>query len=366
MSKTEYQLPTVRFSPDTTGFSRELRKRIDAYFKEQGGNHNANAFMVFKTVFYLTLLFLPWSLMAFGFLGTGWMFWAAYVVMGFGVAGIGMNVMHDANHKAYSKKKWVNNVVSRSIEFIGGNAEMWRIQHNVLHHSFTNIDGLDDDINPGPILRFSPLKPRYKIHRFQHVYAWFFYGLMTLVWAIHKDFVKLFNYKKRGLLKRSGGKFGWLLVLLIITKLAFFGYTMFLPMAYSGAGVAQVIGGWLLMHFVAGVLLAIIFQLAHVMEDHDYFPAEKGALIEADPLTHAINTTSNFGIKSKLLTFFAGGLNFQVEHHLFPYVCHVHYPMLSPIVRKTADEFGVEYRSDASFWQALCLHSSQLKKLGRA
>ena len=366
MSTSEYELPAVRFSRDTTGFSRELRKRIDAYFKENGGSHTANPFMVFKTIFYFTLLFLPWSLMAFGYLGTGWMFWAAYFLMGLGLAGIGMNVMHDANHKSYGKKKWTNTVISRSIEFIGGNAEMWRIQHNVLHHSFTNIDGLDEDIDPGGILRFSPLKPLYKIHRFQYIYAWFFYGLMTLVWALHKDFVQLFDYSKRGLLKRSGGKFTPLLILMILTKAAFYGYTMFLPIAYSGAGVGQVILGWLLMHFVAGFLLGIIFQCAHVMEDHDYFPAEKGAIIDSDVLTHAVNTTSNFGMKSKLLTFIAGGLNFQIEHHLFPHICHVHYPKIAPIVKKTAEEFGVKYGKDVSYWEALCLHGNMLKKLGRA
>jgi linoleoyl-CoA desaturase len=366
MSKTELQLPIVRFARDTTGFSKELRKRIDAYFEENGGNRHANAFMVFKTVFYATLMFLPWGLMAFGVLGTGWMFWAAYLLMGAGMAGIGMNVMHDANHKAYSSKSWVNNVISRSIEFIGGNAEMWRIQHNVLHHSFTNIDGLDDDINPGAVLRFSPLKPRYKIHRYQHFYAWFFYGLMTLVWAIHKDFLQLFSYKKQGLLKRSGGKFGRLLILMILTKVAFYGYTMALPIMYSGAGIGQVIGGWLLMHFVAGVLLGIIFQPAHVMEDHDYFPAEKGAMIKADVLTHQINTTSNFGVKSRLLTFFSGGLNHQIEHHLFPQVCHIHYPKIAPIVKQTAEEFGIKYRDHVTFWKALYLHGSMLKHLGRA
>jgi linoleoyl-CoA desaturase len=277
-----------------------------------------------------------------------------------------MAVMHDGNHGAYSENKTINKIVGGVLELVGGNSEMWQIQHNVLHHTFTNIDGLDEDIDPGPVLRFSPLKPLKPWHRFQHYYAWFFYGLMTLLWVTVKDFIALNKYEKFGLLKRMGKTRKQLMTKIILAKVIYYPIVVGLPLMFSGLGAGQVIAGWLLMHFVGGLTLGMVFQPAHVMEDHDYMPAEKGAVITDDPMSHQLKTTCNFGTRSRLLNWYSGGLTHQIEHHLFPHICHVHYPKISHIVRQTAEEFGLPYRADTSFWGALKLHTAQLRELGRA
>lgn len=366
MAHAPLELPTVRFGRDTTGFSKTLRQRVETYFKEQGIHKKANGHMVVKTVLMLSLYFAPLVLITTGVTGGGWMFWTVEVIMGLALAGIGMAVMHDGNHGAYSDRKSINRLIGGVLELVGGNSEMWQIQHNVLHHTFTNIDGLDEDINPGPILRFSPLKPRKSWHRFQHLYAWFFYGLMTLIWVTFKDYVALNRYRKLGLLDRMGKSYGNLFMRITLAKVAYFPIMLGLPLMFSGLATGQVIAGWLLMHFIGGLTLALVFQPAHVMEDHDYMLAEKGVQIEDDPLSHQLKTTSNFGTRSGLLTWYSGGLNHQIEHHLFPNICHVHYPALAPIVRETAAEFGLPYRDETSFIGAIRLHLNQLKELGRA
>jgi linoleoyl-CoA desaturase len=243
---------------------------------------------------------------------------------------------------------------------------MWRIQHNVLHHTFTNVDGLDEDISVPYVMRFSPTRPRLFVHRFQWLYAWGFYAIMTLYWLTFKDFVSLMRYRKSGLLARSGSSFGRVLGWLVVTKVVQFGYVLGLPLAFSGLSAGQILLGWVVMHAISGLTLAAIFQPAHVLEDHAFETAQSGGQLPEDAFTHQLQTTANFGTRSPLLTWLCGGLNHQIEHHLFPHVCHVHFPKLAPIVRRTAEEFGLPYRADTSFAGALWLHTRMLWQLGKA
>ncbi len=366
MTQAQIELPTVRFARDTTGFSKTLRQRVDAHFKSKGISKKANGTMVFKTVLLISLYLAPVALISTGVTGGGWLFWASEVVMGLALAGIGMAVMHDGNHGAFSDKKGINRLIGGVLELVGGNSEMWQVQHNVLHHSFTNVDGLDEDINPGPLLRFSPLKPHKPWHRFQHLYAWFFYGLMTLIWVTFKDFVAVNRYRKLNLLGSTGKSYNNLMFRIVLAKVIYYPIVLGLPLAFSGLGAGQVIAGWLLMHFFGGLTLALVFQPAHVMEDHDYIPAEKGGKMETDLMSHTLKTTCNFGTKSKILTWYSGGLNHQIEHHLFPHICHVHYHAIAPIVKETAEEFGLPYRAKTTFMEAVRMHTNQLRELGRA
>ena len=365
MTQAQIELPTVRFARDTTGFSKTLRQRVDAHFKSKGISKKANGTMVFKTVLLISLYLAPVALISTGVTGGGWMFWASEVVMGLALAGIGMAVMHDGNHGAFSDKKGINRLIGGVLELVGGNSEMWQVQHNVLHHSFTNVDGLDEDINPGPLLRFSPLKPHKPWHRFQHFYAWFFYGLMTLIWVTFKDFVAVNRYRKLNLLGSTGKSYNNLMFRIVLAKVIYYQIVLGLPLAFSGLGAGQIIAGWLLMHFFGGLTLALVFQPAHVMENHDYIQAEKGGKMDTDLMSHTLHTTCNFGTKSKALTWYSGGLNHQIEHHLFPHICHVHYASLAPIVKETAKEYGLPYRAETTFMDAVRMHTNQLKELGR-
>jgi linoleoyl-CoA desaturase len=314
----------------------------------------------------LALYFVPWALIAFGVTGGGWAFWAAEIAMGFGLAGVGLNVLHDANHGSLTSSKRLNDAISKVVDFIGGNSVMWRIQHNVLHHTFTNVDGLDEDISVPYVMRFSPNRPHLFVHRFQWLYAWGFYAIMTLYWLTFKDFVSLMRYRKSGLLARSGSSFGRVLGWLVVTKVVQFGYVLGLPLAFSGLSAAQILLGWVVMHAISGLTLASIFQPAHVLEDHAFEVAQAGGQLPEDSFTHQLQTTANFGTRSRLLTWLCGGLNHQIEHHLFPHVCHIHFPKLAPIVKRTAEEFGLPYRASTSFAGALWLHTRMLWQLGRA
>jgi len=355
----------VKFDTNKSEFAKVLRKRVNQYFKEKKISKHSNFNMVTKTVFMMSLYLIPYSFVVSGFIDSYWLNLVLWATMGLGMAGIGMSVMHDANHGSYSKSKRLNNFIGQVITLIGGNAINWKLQHNVLHHTYTNISGMDEDLESDPLMRFSPDQDVKRFHKFQHVYAWFLYGLMTISWSIDKDFSQLFRYKKKGLLKLQNVKFNNALITLILTKVMYYAYAFVLPMIFAPTWWIALVG-YLIMHFVAGFVLAIVFQCAHVIEKTDYpKPLETGNM-ETDFFVHQLTTTANFGSRSRFFSWFVGGLNFQVEHHLFPNICHIHYKKLSPIVKKTALEFGYPYHSFATFFEALRCHTRHLKQLGKA
>lgn len=321
--------------------------------------------MYVKTAILLAMFFGPYALIISGAVTySTFLFVLMWSIMGVGMAGIGLAVMHDANHGSYSNNKNVNKVVGYVINLIGGNALNWQIQHNVLHHSYTNVDGHDEDIAPSGIVRFSPHARKRVMHKAQHVYAWFLYGFMTLSWVTVKEFAQLKRFKDKGLLTRHGNFIG-LMVKLVLWKIFYYGYALVLPIVLLPVSPWLVIASFLLMHFMAGLILGCVFQPAHVMPENDYpLPNADGILLNTWEI-HQLMTTSNFAPSNKLLTWYVGGLNYQVEHHLFPNICHVHYPKISGIVKETAQEFGLPYRSHPTFAHALAEHWKMLHHLGR-
>ncbi|HWY38160.1 MAG TPA: fatty acid desaturase, partial [Bacteroidia bacterium] len=192
----------VKFGQNQRLFVQTLRQRVDQYFKEKNISKTANTNMVLKTIFMFALYISPYVLIISGTVQYMPLMLLLCIVMGFGMAGIGLSVMHDANHGSYSRNKTVNKLLSYTTNLVGGHYLNWQLQHNTLHHTFTNIEGHDEDIDaPAFFLRFSPHSPHRKIQRFQFLYAWFFYGLLTLMWTTTKDFQQLVRYNKMGLLK---------------------------------------------------------------------------------------------------------------------------------------------------------------------
>lgn len=341
-----------------------LRKNVGQYFEENGISTHGDHRMVIKTIFMITLYLLPYVLMVSGVWNSVGLVWLGYILMGFGMAGIGMSVMHDANHGSYSSNPTVNRWVGNVLNLVGGLSLNWKIQHNKLHHSFTNVEGHDEDIAPPPFLRFCPHEKRYAAHRFQHIYAWFFYGLMTFAWVTIKDFRQLFDYRRRGLLGRHGKQFPQLLAQVILIKILYWSYALVLPLILLDISAWHIVGGFFLMHFIAGVVMGSIFQLAHVMPEMEFPQPNEAHQLEHQFAAHQLRTTNNFAPDSKILSWYVGGLNYQVEHHLFPNICHIHYPKIAPIVKQTAEEFGVPYNSVPSFRQALAYHADMLHQLG--
>ncbi len=343
-------------------FIQELRSRVSTYFKNKGISHYGNWQMWLKTAFMITLYFGPLTLMLTGVVSGLWPVLAMWVLMGFGMAGIGFSIMHDANHGSYSRNKKVNKIMGFLIHFIGGFGINWKIQHNVLHHSYTNIDGFDEDIGL-KIMRFSPTQPRKPYHRFQLIYAPFLYSLMTLYWSTSKDFEQLVRYRQKGLLQ-GRISFGKALAQAIAYKLMYFALVLVLPLILVALPWWQIVLGFVVMHLISGLLLALVFQPAHVTEETDFFKAEPGQSMANNWAIHQMYTTANFAHKNRLLSWFIGGLNYQIEHHLFPNICHVHYRQISRIVREVAAEFEIPYLQFNSFVGALRSHFVLLHELG--
>lgn len=346
-------------------FFPTVRQRVQEYFEKNGISTYANAAMVVKTMSMLLMYVIPFVLIVTAVSTSTWLNLVFWFIMGLGMAGLGLSVMHDANHGAYSKYTLVNKLVGSVMYIIGGNPVNWRIQHNVLHHSFTNVDGVDEDIDTGSILRFSPHQKAKKIHRYQHLYAWFLYSLMTVMWATTKDFRQLYRYKKLNLHQTQKRKFSSLLFEITISKIAYFIVFLIIPLLMAGVSWYITLIGFIIMHLVCGFILSCIFQPAHVMPHMSFPLPDESGNIQNSWAIHEMLTTGNFAPNNKILSWFAGGLNFQIEHHLFPNICHVHYKKISDIVKKTAEEFMLPYYCEPSFRMALYKHGQMLKQLGR-
>ncbi len=345
-------------------FAKELRKSVNAYFKENNISKYANTSMILKTIFMISLYVVPYIVMLLAGYTNIWSIIGTYVLMGLGMSGVGLTIMHDANHGAYSKKKWVNTLLGNLINIAGGSAINWRLQHNVLHHSFTNIDGLDQDLNPGKLMRFTPRTKRLKAHNYQHLYAWFLYSLMTIYWVVGKDFKDLALYKRMDILKQEAS-YREAILRILLTKVLYVFVVVVLPIVLLSVPAWYILVAFMIKHLVAGLILSLVFQPAHVVEE-TAFPQPNGENNMEDVVAvHQLKTTNNFGNKSKVLTWLIGGLNFQIEHHLFPNICHVHYPALSKIVQEKAKKYGLPYYQQPTFAAAIADHARMLKKLGQ-
>ena len=357
-------IPVVKFNiTDRPEFLKELRKKVNKHFKDNNISRYANANMKFKTAFMLCLYFSPLLLMLTGELSSLWIVLLMWMIMGFGMAGVGLSIMHDANHGSYSKNEKINVFMGNMINLIGGYRQNWKIQHNLLHHTFTNIEHFDDDIKT-PIMRLTHNQKRKFMHRFQAFYAPFVYGIMTIYWLLTKDYEQLIRYKKRDLLKIYGVKLSKSLFIITLNKLWYIALFLVLPLLLIDLPWMQIVLGFLIMHFVAGLTLALIFQSAHVIKETTFYEADKDCSVENNWAIHQMNTTSNFANGSRLFSWLVGGLNFQIEHHLFPNVCHVHYRKISKIVKETAKEFNVPYYQHKTFYAAVKSHFSLIYQLG--
>ncbi|MBX2907001.1 MAG: acyl-CoA desaturase [Taibaiella sp.] len=357
----------VKFAPKgADSFYDEVKARVNAYFTDNNISHYSNSRMYWKTAAMLSMYFVPYALIVSGLGSINIvLFYLLWLVMGAGIVGIGTSIMHDSNHGAYSDNKALNNFLGSILNVIGGYAKNWRIQHNILHHTYTNIEGLDEDIEAGAVLRMSPEKPLRGFHRYQHIYAWFVYCIMNIYWVTVKDFKNLIGYHKNGLLVKQKISLGGAVTELILLKLLYVGYMVAIPILFSKMPWYHVVGGLLAMHVVAGLALACIFQPAHVIETSDYAKPDDKRKMENSWAVHQVLNTADFAQNNKLVSWFIGGLNFQIEHHLFPHICHVHYPEIARIVRSTATEHGIPYVAMPTFRSAIVAHGRMLRKLGR-
>lgn len=351
----------VQFSKPQGEFFSTLRKSVQNYFDENQLETSGNWKLYVKAAIiitsyiaiYCTIMLLPIP---------GYVALILSGTLGFVQALVGFNIMHDACHESFSTKKSVNYFFGLSMNALGSDAFMWRQKHNLVHHTYTNIDGIDDDIAKTPFLRMSDSQPRFKAHRFQHIYMSFLYGISTIYWVLVKDFE---DYIMGSRFSVEVGKMkAFEHVIFWTTRLVYFGLYLVLPAFVWGIG--WTILGFVLMHMMLGLTMSFVFQLAHVVENVEFEHCHsKELIIENEWAVHQLATTSDFAVDNKVVSWFVGGLNYQVEHHLFPRISHVHYPAIQKIVAQTCEEFGVNYYSYPTTRQAIASHFRHMKRLGK-
>jgi linoleoyl-CoA desaturase len=343
-------------------FSIAVRRNVNAYFKENGISIKGNGTLIMQTVVMLALYVVPFVLI-FVIPMSSWVALLLTVVMGIGVAGSGMCTMHDAVHGSYSHKKWVNKLFGSVLYLLGSNVFNWKMQHNVFHHAFTNLEGLDEDINSKGPIRLSENAPLHKIHHYQYIHAFLFYGLLTISKLV-KDFTQLAMYNREGVTRSHNVNPTMEYTRMVLVKILYLFVVIGLPIIFSPFTWWQVLAGFFMMHWVAGFILSTIFQMAHVVEGTEQPLPDANGVIHHDWAVHELRTTSDFARDNKFLNWYVGGLNFQIEHHLFPHISHVHYQKIAPIVERTAKEFNIHYNLKPTFASALVSHIRRLKELG--
>jgi linoleoyl-CoA desaturase len=349
------KFPSVKQS-----FHVELKKRINDYFEASGKSVTGNKQLFIKAGILFTAFVGLYIHLVFFTPSTIWAVLEC-VILGLVVAGIGFNIMHDGAHGSFSKYKWVNNIAAFSLNLLGGSSFMWNVKHNVIHHAYTNIDGVDDDIDIQPWMRMSSTQPKLKMHKYQHFYFWFLYSMLYILWVFVLDYQKYFKRKIGDMpLKRMTA---W-------DHIVFWGFKviylfLFFLVPFYTVGFVPTIIGFLIFSVVAGFILSIVFQLAHTVE-HTHFPVpQESGKLDDEWAIHQLKTTANFAPKNKLISWLVGGLNYQIEHHLFPKISHVHYPAIRKIIKQACSEFNVPYTEYKKMSQAVISHVLFLKQMGR-
>ena len=344
-------------------FSVALNERVQAYFKDHGTGHNADLSMIMRSVLLFGSYTAIYLLILLGGVTQLPLLFLLWGLLGLGQALIGMGIMHDAVHGAYTKNRLAWQLLQIPIIAIGVEHRIWRIEHNILHHTYPNVEGIDQDIHPRFVFRFTEHQPRRWFHAFQHIYATFIYGLLIIEWITVKDFLKVIKYRRMGYIK-SRADAASLASTILLKKLIFYFIFLYLPLQLLPFAPYIIISMFITMLVVAGIVMTIIFQLAHVVPDCETENGPAG-LAARNWHVYQLQTTCDFAHGNKLLSHLIGGLNYQIEHHLFPHVCHIHYPALSIIVKQTAAEYGVAYHYEETFAGAVSGHYRQLRELGR-
>jgi len=351
----------IRF-PARVTFHDAVKQRVERYFVDRKLAKTGDWRMFVKTGVILTWVVVSYVILVFFSTSlVGAMLLMFALAQGFALAGF--NIAHDGAHESYAKSKSINWLMGCMFDLLGGSQMLWRHKHNRLHHIYTNIYGADEDIDPPHgLLRLSPHHPWYPWHRFQHRYAFVIYSFLTLAWVTVGDFRKFFSghigsYK---LPQPTGAEVGFF----FFAKLCYFGYMLVLPCYFHPW--THVLLAFVGVHLILGLTLSVAFQLAHTSE-HNSFPTPdvRTGLMPHAWARHEVETTANFAPHNPWVAWYLGGLNFQIEHHLFAHICHRHYPAISTIVAETCREFAIPYVSYPTVRVALAGHYRFLKTMGR-
>jgi linoleoyl-CoA desaturase len=350
-----------KFTSSSVSLHNEFKTRVNNYFQKAGIPPTGNTGLHLKAVMFLLCYIAVYINVVF-FTPTSWIAISECILLGLLTAAVGFNVMHDGGHGSFSKSKLLNKLAAMSLDFMGASSYMWNTKHNVVHHAYTNIDGVDDDINAGALLRLCETQKYYKAHRFQYLYVWLLYSQLYVFWVFYTDYKKYFTGKISDMpipkLSLSDHIIFW------SSKVMHLIFFIILPIFYCG--LVPWFIGFMIYGSVSGLVLSTVFQLAHTVEETVFPEAiQPENKIEDEWALHQLKTTANFATHNRLVTWYVGGLNFQIEHHLFPKISHIHYPAINRIVRATCKELNVVYIEHPKVSQAIASHIAHLKRMGR-
>jgi linoleoyl-CoA desaturase len=351
----------VSFNNKQNPFFTALKGKVNHYFSDNNIHTSGNSKLYSKSLIQLSSAICLYLTLVF-FTPGAFISIILCCILGVNMGIIGFNIMHEGGHMSFSKHKWVNEMSGHFLNILGGSIHFWKIKHNINHHTYTNIAGMDSDIDIEPFMRLHKEQKRHWFHRFQHIYWVFLYGMSYVTWIFYDDFVKYFaacsdkaTASQKMILKEH--------VIFWLTKIFYVSMYILIPVIF--AGLVNTIIGFSIIVFVCGLSISIVFQLAHVVEATQFpVPDSESNTINQEWAIHQIVTTANFSTKSKIVSWLVGGLNFQVEHHLFPRISHVHYPKINQLVKETCEEFNIKYIEYASFFKAFSSHMAHIKRLG--
>lgn len=352
--------PRLKFAPDT-GFHRELRRRVEAFMHERGLHARDCPRLYVKTAVVLATFALTYSLLVF-IAHTAWQALPLSLLLGFATAAVGFDIQHDGGHQAGSRHPWINQLMAMTLDLVGGSSYVWRWKHVVFHHMYVNVADHDTDIELGVLGRLSPQQPLRAAYRWQQWYLWPLYGVMVIKWQFYDDFRDVITGRMGS--HRFPRPRGWDLVLFLGGKLVFFSLALVIPLLFHSLGTVLLF--YTITTVVVGVVLSTVFQLAHAVEEAQFPAPQPGSARMPDSwAVHQVRATVDFAQDNRLLSWLVGGLNFQIEHHLFPTISHVNYPAIAGIVAATCREYGVPYHVNPSLGAAVASHFRWLKRMGR-
>lgn len=347
--------------PADDGFQATLKSRVDGYFRQTGKSPRDCWQMYLKTTIILTWAAASYTLLVF-FAEHWWQALPLVFSLAMAIAGIGFSIQHDGGHKAFSRFQWVNSLAAKSLDLMGASSYLWYWKHSVFHHTYSNIPGVDTDIELGAAIRTNPAQKRRWFHRWQHLYLFPLYGVTSSRWHLYGDFKEVAT--------------GWMgphrvprpkgmdLTVFILGKVISIGIFLVVPMFFHDWYTVVLYYG--IVTGLMGVMLSVVFQLAHCVGTADFpSPDAETNRLDRGFAAHQVETTVDFARQSPFWCWWLGGLNFQIEHHLFPRVCHIHYPALSKIVEATCKEYGVRYHAEPTFRSGLASHYRWLREMGR-
>ena len=349
----------LKFGTDSA-FQLELRRRVDEFFRATGRRRRDCWQMYLKTAILIACLAVSYLLLVLA-AHAWWQSVPLAVLLGFAAAGIGFNVQHDGGHHAYSDHRLINKLMAMTLDMIGGSSYLWHWKHVVIHHTYVNVTGHDSDLNLGIFGRLTPHQPRLAFHRWQHLYLWPLYGLLAIRWQLVDDFRRLIAGRigSHRIRRPTGAD----LVLLVAGKAIFFAWAFGIPLLFHPASAVLVHYG--VAALVLGSTLSVVFQVAHSVGEAVFpLPSAGTRCIERAWAIHQAETTVDFARPSRVVAWLLGGLNFQIEHHLFPRISHVNYPAIAKLVEQTCRDFGVTYTEHRSFRQGVTSHFRWLRRMG--